>query len=154
MKFYEFTENNSVGRFDVDDKLCHRVIIEANSLDSACDIAERLGIYFDGCATGSDCDCCGDRWYRPWSDDGFKLPYTYSSFKYEDAHNIAKIYGCDLIPAKKVNGDRDTDLSFKTIESYAQYLADNHGWTIPECRIYFSNGDVTEINIAVKKKQK
>ena len=28
-KFYEFNQNNSGGHFDVDENVCHRVIIEA-----------------------------------------------------------------------------------------------------------------------------
>ena len=28
-KFYEFNQNNSGGRFDVDENVCHRVVIEA-----------------------------------------------------------------------------------------------------------------------------
>ena len=30
-KFYEFNQNNSGGFFDVDENVCHRVIIEANN---------------------------------------------------------------------------------------------------------------------------
>jgi hypothetical protein len=48
-KFYEFDQNNSGGSFVVNDKVCHRVII---------DKAETLGIHFDG---WGDCSCCGNR---------------------------------------------------------------------------------------------
>lgn len=63
MKFYEFGQNNSGGSFVVDDKLCHRVVIEADNAEVANQKAESLGIYFDGVSSGSDCECCGDRWY-------------------------------------------------------------------------------------------
>lgn len=36
--------------------------------DSAAQADQRIqdwaGVYFDGCASGQDCDCCGDRWWR------------------------------------------------------------------------------------------
>lgn len=62
--FYEFNQNNSGGSFDTDENLCHTVIIEANSEDEAVKKAEDLGCYWDGCANGIDCPCCGDRWYN------------------------------------------------------------------------------------------
>ncbi len=63
--FYEFTQNNSGGSFDVDDKLCHRLFIEELSEGAAIAKAKDMGVYFDGCDSGIDCDCCGDRWYEP-----------------------------------------------------------------------------------------
>ena len=62
VKFFEFTQNNSGGSFDVDDKVCHRLFIEAVDEKQAISIAESLGVYFDGCEKGMDCECCGDRW--------------------------------------------------------------------------------------------
>lgn len=73
MKFFEFLQNNSGGFFKVDDKVCGQVIIEAENVSEAIDIAEDLGIYFDGCSIGKDCSCCGDRWSEPWSEDGMSL---------------------------------------------------------------------------------
>lgn len=35
MNWYNFTQNNSGGYFDVDDKVCHRLFIEAGSFDDA-----------------------------------------------------------------------------------------------------------------------
>jgi len=64
MKFYTFNQNNSGGSFDFDKNsgITHYVIIEAASKDDAIAKAERIGLYWDGCETGQDCDCCGDRW--------------------------------------------------------------------------------------------
>lgn len=59
-KLYEFRQNNSGGRFIGS----QYVLIEANDAAEANDIATRHGIYFDGCKDGSDCNCCGDRWYK------------------------------------------------------------------------------------------
>ncbi|MCA0117412.1 hypothetical protein [Bacillus sp. RSS_NA_20] len=70
MTFYEYTQNNSGGHFEVNDKVCHRLFIEAENLAEADSIAESLGVYFNGVTDGVDCGCCGDRWY---SGDEIKL---------------------------------------------------------------------------------
>lgn len=64
-KFYAFHQNNSGGRFDVNEKVAHEVFIEADSAREADVLAQGLaGVYFDGVAEGADCACCGDRWDR------------------------------------------------------------------------------------------
>ena len=75
--FYTFNQNNSGGDFIINDNVAEWVIIEADSADDANDRAERIGIYFDGCADGYDCSCCGDRWYRQWRNDGTETPEIY-----------------------------------------------------------------------------
>ncbi len=62
--FYEIGQNNSGGSFVVNDKLCHKLIIEAANEQEALGKAEELGCYWNGCADGSDYPCCGDRWSR------------------------------------------------------------------------------------------
>lgn len=64
MKFYEFMQNNSHGRTDEDENLAAFVFIEAESADTANEKLIALGGYFDGVASGPDCECCGDRWVR------------------------------------------------------------------------------------------
>lgn len=64
-KFYTYRQNNSGGRF-IGPALY--VIVEANSSNVAMAIAEDHGVYFDGCQTGQDCSCCGDRW-SSWADE-------------------------------------------------------------------------------------
>ena len=68
MMFYSFDQNNSGGRFDFDEDvgITRYVVIEADSEDHANQIAEELGIYFDGVDKDLDCDCCGDRWCRTY----------------------------------------------------------------------------------------
>jgi hypothetical protein len=63
--FYEYNQNNSGGGFDFDGGagISHYVLIEANSPKQANALAEAIGLYFNGCEDGRDCDCCGDRWY-------------------------------------------------------------------------------------------
>lgn len=70
-KFFHFSQNNSGGGFDFDEDrgITHHVVIEADNAESANDLALSKGLYFDGCADGSDCPCCGDRWHEVWCDD-------------------------------------------------------------------------------------
>lgn len=77
--FYHFRQNNSGGRFVFDKKngLSVNVIIEADSAEKANSLAEDIGIYFNGCSHGSDCHCCGDRWYTVSEYDGRDKPSVY-----------------------------------------------------------------------------
>ena len=43
--------------------------------------------------------------------------------------------------------------TFKDIEAYAQYLADKYGWTDPDARIFYANGEVKEIYTNKKNKE-
>lgn len=72
--FYHYSQNNSGGVFC---EPAGEVIVEADSRDEANDIAVEYGVYFNGCATGYDCSCCGDRWYEPWEDEGTDKPEIY-----------------------------------------------------------------------------
>lgn len=114
--FFEFSQNNSGGSFDVNDKLCHQLFIEANSRDAAVEIAESLGCYWNGVEEGNDCECCGDRWHRPWDGDGVTYPYKWG------------------------------DMIFNNVEEHAQYFANGWGgWTTPDSRIFYADGSVREI---------
>lgn len=115
--FYEYKQNNSGGSFDVDDKLCNRLFIEADSAKIANRIAEGLGCYWNGVDAGLDCECCGDRW----------TPRSEGDWRCVNLDKVNEWYGVN------------------TIEEYAQYLADKYGMTIPDARIYYANGTVKEI---------
>lgn len=54
------------------------MIVEAMNADQTNGIAEGIGIYFNGCDDGRDCDCCGDRWYAA-SGEGDDEPMLYGS---------------------------------------------------------------------------
>ena len=78
--FYEFRQNNSGGSFNYNERagITTLVIIEAESAKQANERAENdLGLYFDGCAIGADCSCCGDRWHSVDECDGNKTPSMY-----------------------------------------------------------------------------
>ena len=149
--FYEIRQNNSGGYFNVDDKVCHRLFIEADGLREAIGKAEDLGCYWDGVAAGIDCSCCGDRWSEPWNTDGESFPKDY---KVTEFGSLSKWYKkCEkyeIIEEPHLNTDSmfklyEGKIRFNNIEEYAQYLADNYGWTTPDARIYYKNGEVKEI---------
>jgi hypothetical protein len=78
--FYTYRQNNSGGYFVGPTT----VIVEADNADEANQIAEANDLYFDGCSTGDDCSCCGDRWHRQYSDDGTLQPEIYGNPAVED----------------------------------------------------------------------
>ena len=150
MNFYEFGQNNSGGSFTVDAKLCHRLYIEAESHRMANAKLEDLGGYFDGCSTGNDCSCCGDRWYAVGESDAMKFPKTYGTFTEERAKELSEKYNiearkCNPTPKYGTKG-RDWELVFTAVDQYAQWVADEYGWTSPDVRIYYADGRVLEIN--------
>jgi len=115
--FYEFSQNNSGGSFDVDNNVCHRLFIEAETSKQAKNKAKELGVYFNGCDKGIDCNCCGDRWYKV--DESDKI----------DLMSISKSYG----------------IEFKDVKDYAQYLANKYGATTPDSRIFYVDNSIDEI---------
>ena len=155
--FYQFDQNNSYGRFDVDENVCHRLFIEADSLEEATDKAESLGCYWDGVENGIDCPCCGDRWYSGDEVDLEKYEingYTVTIYDgiYEDTvDKWYEAYGKYKVieEPKSVKGysgmKYEGKITFKDIEEYAQFLANEYGWTTPDARIFYKDGTVKEI---------
>ena len=175
LKFYEYSQNNTGGSFVTDDKLCHVLFIEANSSTEADSIAEDLGCYWNGVEEGSDCECCGDRWYsgyvvdissmtkeknstypvelwvdRKNSDTDLvaDLKARYSNLEWYKEPELKEKYGSPII---------EGIVKLRTIEDYAQVIADRYGWTYPDARIFYHNGSVKEIfsaNVEEPKKKK
>jgi len=57
---YNFDQNNSGGYYV---KPAQNIIVkDARDEKHAIEIALKAGMYFNGVADGTDCDCCGDRW--------------------------------------------------------------------------------------------
>jgi hypothetical protein len=163
-QFYEISQNNTGGSFITDDKLCHRLFIEAESSDEAVSIAEDLGCYWDGCDTGNDCPCCGDRWYRPWSSDGIDLEemntewngYEVNEWVENSSKDTAiedfksRYEGMVWLVEPKIENKYGSNrvsgrLRIDNIEQYAQICANLYGWTSPDARIFYKNGEVKEI---------
>ena len=157
--FYQFDQNNSYGRFDVNDKVCHRLFIEADNENEAIAKAEELGCYWHGVAEGIDCSCCGDRWRKScisqcdFHDKKFDCytVSTYNGLGKSGEEKWQERYGCYEIiesPSWKRTYSMlsyEGKVRFKDIEEYAQYLADKYGWTSPDVRIYYKDGMVKEI---------
>jgi len=157
-KFYEFCQNNSGGNFHVDDKICHRLFIEAKNSFEANAIAEDLGIYFDGVENDIDCSCCGDRWNESWNhiniekwkEEGYDVS-IYSHYENSEQLWYDK-YGKYIIIKKPewINKDKsytsfNGKIAFRDIEEYAQYVSNDFGWTSPDTRIFYKDGTVKEI---------
>ena len=79
-KFFHFHQNNSGGRFTINDDVSVNVIIEATSADDANERAEGIGIYFDG---SDDCSCCGSRWHTVYG-EGNDVPKMYGDVVNKD----------------------------------------------------------------------
>ena len=154
--FYEFRQNNSGGHFDVDENLCHRLYIEADTQSEAISKAEELGCYWDGVYKGIDCPCCGDRWDEDCDEINIEKYQTKGYKVWISGTNITRWnerygrYSVIESPSSQPLGYADRKIcsgkiSFKNIEEYAQYLANEYGWTSPDARIFYKNGNVKEI---------
>lgn len=85
MKFYRFYQNNSGGHLDK--QLPHTLCVEAESAEAANVRAESIGVYFDGCESELDCDCCGDRWYRTDESSGKEYP-DFEGYEWAKPHGV------------------------------------------------------------------
>ena len=118
-KMYEFRQNNSGGVLDVDENVCKWMFIEAENSEQANKIAQDLGVYFDGCENGQDCDCCGDRWSEADQYDITNLKEISDSYKEK----------------------------FATITDYAQMLVNKYGYKNTEfARVFYLDGKRVQIN--------
>ena len=152
-KFYEFNQNNSGGSFDVDENVCHRVIIEATDANHALAIFEPMIENQSG-----SCPCCGDRWYTydpdeinldEWKEKGYSVG-VYSHYP-DVEQRWFKLYGefprieeptwKTRYSSKEFTGK----IYFENIEQYCQFMANAYGWTVPDIRIHFLDGTKKEI---------
>lgn len=89
--FFDYRQNNSGGGFNIDEDkgISVHVVIEADSAEEANSKAEAIGLYFGG---HGDCQCCGDRWYAAYDDDGDPVPSIYgdpiSDYDFEAGYGI------------------------------------------------------------------
>lgn len=156
--FYEFSQNNSGGSFVVNDSVCHRLIIEADNEEDAISKAEDLGCYWDGVSKGIDCPCCGDRWY-PYASginlmkiaaDGYRVEvcdgiYEDTVAEWNKRYGKYKVVENPKFITSHSSRRYSGSISFDDIEEYAQFHADEYGWTVPDVRIYYNDGKVTAI---------
>ncbi len=117
LHWYEFDQNNSGGFFEMNDAVSIKVFIQSENAAGAIQKAEDVGIYFDGCESGRDCDCCGDRWYRVGDHLASFTTYFWRSENDE----------------------------YDNISDYAQALANDSMWAKvgkPVAIVYFANGSI------------
>lgn len=78
-KWFYFDQNNSGGSFDHDASqgIGYGLFIEATDAGHANYRAESIGLYFNGCDEGVDCECCGDRWSPASESDAADTPSRY-----------------------------------------------------------------------------
>lgn len=143
-KFFEYRQNNSGGRFDIDDTLTVRVIVEAKDQKQAIQIGENLGIYFNGCDEGLDCSCCGDRWYEP-----HEINLQYGILSDDELKEMTLAYKGEIVPTRfktSVRDGRNKDFVFADVEEYARYMTDKWGHSMdkPDTRIFYLDGTVKE----------
>lgn len=67
MKWFYYRQNNSGGYWCGPN---HVVVQAVNAAMADATAMEFADVYFDGCSTGLDCSCCGDRWSRAWDGEG------------------------------------------------------------------------------------
>lgn len=78
-KFFNFDQNNSGGYFVENEKLGvgPEIIIEAQNYNEAWNKLEALGEQCSG--FWNYCDCCGERWYKGWKEEGHDVPSIYNT---------------------------------------------------------------------------
>jgi hypothetical protein len=125
--WYEYRQNNSGGHFAYSDWVSNFVLIEASSVAKANSKAESIGIYFNGCAEGIDCDCCGDRW-----DEEYEAMTEFTTYQFGKG-----AYGAT---------------THVDVRGYAQALADNDYWADgkPAVIVYFADGSVERFTKGVE----
>ena len=149
-KFYEFNQNNSGGHFDVDENVCHRVIIEAMDEKHAVALLEPMIENQSG-----SCSCCGDRWsteyayeinFDEYKEEGYSVG-VYSH--YPDAEQRwFKLYGEfprieePTWQTKYSSKEFSGKIYFETIEQYCQFMANAYGCPYLDYRDDPVNGDV------------
>jgi hypothetical protein len=143
-KFYEFSQNNSGGHFDVDENVCHRVIIEATSERHAKSILEP---FIED--QSSSCSCCGERWSGFFDNEVDIEQYReggYSASVHDSEEKWFALYGEFPIHTEPEWNNKygfkefEGSVYFETIEQYAQFSANRWGSTTPDVIIHYLDG--------------
>lgn len=164
MNWYEFYQNNSGGKFIINDNLCRLLYIEAENYPEAKKKAEDLGCYWDGVQKGIDCPCCGDRWndyehlvdWSSYSEKGYKVRAWEDSQKecLDAWHKKYSRYGIAENPhiIKSLFGVAyEGYIKFRSMEEYVQFVANEWGMTKPDARLFYHDGTVKEVYKEEKK---
>ena len=109
MTVYSFAQNNSGGFYCKPAQ--YIIVVDAKSEEHALETAEKAGLYLHGVATGSDCECCGDRWCN--------MPYEFDTV--EEAKASAEefqTFSVEEVPAYLVTDDLDWDQGLTSASQY------------------------------------
>ena len=103
--YFTYIQHNSGGDFDILEEMGigHIVIFKAKNAKKANELAESIGMYFNGVADGFDCPCCGDRWYPLDDADSTKQPEIYGKPVNEHKNNKDHRYDDIFIHHSKDN---------------------------------------------------
>lgn len=103
LEFFLYAQNNSGGKMIIDDEagIGPNVWIEAKNSSHANVMADIIGIYFNGCNSGIDCSCCGDRWAPAYEAHNEYHIDPYYDFSWHDTVYVHKATG-GIIRIKKI----------------------------------------------------
>jgi hypothetical protein len=123
--FYEFDQNNTGGTWVADEDLGYKVFIEADGESAAIDKAESIGIYFDGCRTGNDCPCCGDRWHEPWGVGEDSPTYYGKPLPLTEAENPFGFWKLPIVVHRADGTRKYYDEDGGSFDTFEEYVATN-----------------------------
>lgn len=104
--FYNYDQNNSGGSYSGP----KYIVVEADSPQQADKIAEsKTPVYFDGCDSGQDCSCCGDRWSTASYSQVNEVPSFYN-IAYPDSQDGVLGWLKDNFETVKYSLDRGVDV--------------------------------------------
>jgi hypothetical protein len=75
LKWWCFIQNNTGGKFKINDLAAHYVFIQSTSLGAA----EYYGVSKGILDNSNSCSCCGDRWNGVDSEKGFDIPTVFDT---------------------------------------------------------------------------
>jgi hypothetical protein len=154
--FYEFSQNNSGGYFDINSEVTHRMLIEALNPKHAESIMETLTEN-----QSPSCSCCGDRWslrspdvveLDKYAENGFTVSVS-SWDKFAEKTWLKKYGSLNIVEQPKWVENRYSTsfvgkVVFNTIEEYAQYEANEWGYDgsdqYGDTRIVYLDGTVKD----------
>ena len=101
MTVYSFRQNNSGGFYCLPAQSI--IVVDAKGYSDALETAEKAGLYLNGVAAGSDCECCGDRW------NAYVEEFPTVEEAKANAEMSASSFSDAMVPAYLVTDDLDWD---------------------------------------------
>ena len=157
INFYEIEQFASNGQYEVNNKVCRVVIIQAESKEQARDIF--MPMIKDSCM----CPNCSNRWnplyikqipLNIWKTVGYpaviEYPYPENRAVEDYWHEVFDSF--PSLSAPRWEGGTMSGMArfvgliyFNDIEQYAKFIAGGYGKTSPDVRIYYLSGEIIEV---------